>query len=322
MDEFAGAAHLPTGQKLPIRFFEERVQPKGSCIKAYASETKTALTLALAFGELVLVPKKIMLSHVDCLRKLAVIVSICSMDDTVVDWTDTLMVVTESHHMLFLELYGQKPVRPKFHLGYHIVHNIKKHKRNMNCFGPERRHSLAKQVALHAPLRQADDLDVQSMLLLKRDLLNVFNNFTAPNTFLENIARHKMAEISSPSEHPDICVPELLRLCPDIGPTLFFTCRISTARGDIAVRGMVACKVEGNNFVVGRVQSIIVGESWNTGKTIVFLRIATYRREDPLCWKPTGHVAFFMPDSLISLVPYLHVSGGIFPLLPQHLLHP
>ena len=112
------------GHFLKPDFFATRIAQKAnSCAKAFAPEVMDAVHVLVLFADAVVVPSNKMQKHVRCLELFLDMITIMAVPEDIMLNVDTLEDILEEHAVLYKDLY--KTV-PKFHLGRHIVDNVKR----------------------------------------------------------------------------------------------------------------------------------------------------------------------------------------------------
>ena len=151
LDSFAGTVTLPNGLKLGKSFFASRIVTKPNAhIKAFASEVINVVYVLALFTSLVVAPSGMMSQHVECFQLLVAIVKIMKSEAYVLANLDTLESYLEKHGTLYVELYKSIP---KNHLVRHVIDCVRRHKKYMTCFAPERDHHYSKTAARHCQNR-------------------------------------------------------------------------------------------------------------------------------------------------------------------------
>jgi len=148
LDNFNVQVTVPlTWQKLPKTFFKDRfVNGDDSHMKAFASEMITVIAVLGLFADAVLRPIGKLMDHISCLDDLRSIVSVLRCADDAVPLIPELRGRLRQHHVAFMKLYPGC-AKPKIHYLKHCLDCIQKHRCNLSCFAPERKHKEAKHTA-------------------------------------------------------------------------------------------------------------------------------------------------------------------------------
>lgn len=117
-------------------------------LKAFATEVLLSLQVLCLFSEVCYAPVGLMLEHGKCLRAMAFICSIVFSNDGHLYATDLWNLVKE-HHQLLLNCYGWELANIKLHWMYHMVQNIHKWAKCIDCFAGERQHKKTIALAMH-----------------------------------------------------------------------------------------------------------------------------------------------------------------------------
>ena len=129
-------------------FFADRIvnEPKAHA-KTFAREVYTAVTVLGAFTDCVVSPKNLptLTAHVVCFALLRAISAIFTMGYLAIEFVDRLEQLLADYHVKYLELYPQCG-KPKLHYIRHVPQCFRKFGVVLSCFGPERKHRLAKRL--------------------------------------------------------------------------------------------------------------------------------------------------------------------------------
>ena len=154
LDEFqATVVHPKNTPPLKGDFFEERVQLQaGSHLKAFASETLSAIMVLGQYADLVLggLPLgNVIAPYVDLLTKLRTVVRLLKLGDAV---CGRLVEVAHAFRALHKAMVETAPelCKLKPHLMRHILDALERYRKNFNCFAPERAHRYSKAIAKKA----------------------------------------------------------------------------------------------------------------------------------------------------------------------------
>ena len=146
--EFGGRFKFPRAQgKLDTSVWTDSKIGDES-LRAFASEILSMLPIMSCFLSEVVGPLNILPEHVSCFQKLVKVIQILSMGPhAAVSQAGTLQAAIVDHHTSFRRLYPEH-IKPKFHHGMHIPHNITYAGVLMSCFVTERKHRAVKREAL------------------------------------------------------------------------------------------------------------------------------------------------------------------------------
>ena len=128
-------------------FFRDRVVNKDQAhMRAFASEVISVISALGIFVDVVVKPSGVVAANVVCFDRLREIVGLLTSGDQAVKNVDVLKRTLLAHHDCYAMLYPQC-MKPKIHYLKHAVDCIQKFVCNLSCFGPERKHRDAKQIA-------------------------------------------------------------------------------------------------------------------------------------------------------------------------------
>ena len=96
------------------------------------------------FCTIVLVPVGGLPQHVSLMQQAFEIVQLLRMGDAVVGHVDRLREVCLRYQTAFLDLMPSL-VKPKMHYLHHTSQQVARHRINLSCFAPERKHQFNKQ---------------------------------------------------------------------------------------------------------------------------------------------------------------------------------
>ena len=146
LDEFQRRVKLPSSHsKLDKSYFQDRTSTNPEAhIKGFAGEVLSIVTILQLFCTIVLVPVGGLPQHVSLMQQAFEIVQLLRMGDAVVGHVDRLREVCLQYHTAFLELMPSL-VKPKMHYLHHTSQQVARHRINLSCFAPERKHQFNKQ---------------------------------------------------------------------------------------------------------------------------------------------------------------------------------
>lgn len=305
LDEFQQACRAPhTNQKLRSTFFQDRVRrsPAGH-IKAFASEILTVVVILELFCDLVLRPTGVMAEHVSLVRTMSMVLQILRMGDGAVRHARVLADLLLAYHTEFLALMPEC-CKPKLHYVHHTPGQIERHRVNLSCFGPERKHQMNKQ-ALNYIYRHME------VALTRRNVDNMVGLAQEATTFqpirlLGTLHRFKATDKGYP----------------------VVTLKFGEALADRAQRSISAKFARGS---IHRKDVILWGDGVNVriGSAVSFLCIGQFNivvvnvfaaREGK--WRNTNVNEFHVLDMRIvrCVVTYFkHEDGAILPHIPSYM---
>jgi len=147
IDTFASEVSWPSSRpRLQKTFFQERTVNGDGHIRAFASEMLGVISVLGLFLDVVVKPVGVLKPHTDCFDVLRRIIAMLLLGDAVAAATDELQRLARMHHEAFDAVYPGC-IKPKMHYLKHAIECIGKHRVNLSCFGPERRHKDAKTIA-------------------------------------------------------------------------------------------------------------------------------------------------------------------------------
>ena len=133
--------------KLKKTFFADRyVKNDKAHLKAFGSEVMTALTKMCFFMDVVAAPVGALVRHTRHLRQARCVVDLLLSGDLILGRLATLERLLQDHHELYMALQPQC-AKPKLHLNRHLPKAMERHRVNVSCLPPERKHKDAKRKA-------------------------------------------------------------------------------------------------------------------------------------------------------------------------------
>ena len=133
--------------KLKKTFFADRmVKTEWGHLKAFGSEVMTAITKMCFFMDVVAAPMDALPRHTRHLHQARRIVDLLLSGDSIMGRLATLEQLLEEHHKEYMALQPQC-AKPKLHLNRHLPAAMKRHRVNVSCLPPERKHKDAKRKA-------------------------------------------------------------------------------------------------------------------------------------------------------------------------------
>ena len=149
--------------------------------EAFASETLTVIEVLGLYCRVVLEPRQLLSDWCEFTLLLFDIATVLKLGDEAVQHCEYLRDAMVQYHIMHMRLMAQCR-KPKLHAMHHVWKQLRKWRKNLSCFAPEREHKTHKQRALYCYrhmetaliVRAANDLtlDLQSPLLFKPCHLN------------------------------------------------------------------------------------------------------------------------------------------------------
>ena len=193
----------------------------GKHIKAFASETISAITALGCFSDLVLAPSGRLPAIKDALDKGRRVQDMLRMCDSVINVIDELENAMAAFHAAFVATMPEA-VKQKPHLMRHVVDSIRHMQKNFNCFVTERKHKSGKSIC---PFTYKECFKPMAA----HDIHQLRLHFSNPNSYLPTALQEKVAlEGLAP----------LFQSCGLAVSTVYGSRRVRTVRGDFA-RGEV-----------------------------------------------------------------------------------
>ena len=310
VDNFMESVVTPDGfQKLPKGFFSARTPlKKGDHIKSFASETMTAIRHMCLFVDMVVLPSKnpALRQAALSMKALGKMCDIFAAGDSAINHLHELYVTGKVHHQHFLDAYGPDLAKPKLHLIYHCIDNLAKHLRNMNCFAPERLHAAVKNLARTV----GGGMCKQEELILKRTLINVISHFKS-----ETSVQHTFFPVKAkPAPH---IRDNIVRVSPrPLGQEVLVASVMMSHIGKLLAGEVVVMRSP--RPLLGLIINFVAGVCLRTDQKVYFLCLRPFSNIGEHVWSPSLMDMYCPADGVDFAVPYVKVSGGIRPLLPQH----
>ena len=309
LDEFSSRVEWPSGRErgLPKNFFAKRVRKEGDHIKAFAAEVLTAVTVLMWFFRLVLQPAGLLEEHGQCLELLHCMHDILfGMGDEAVSFADLLESVIIVHHRLFLNLYGKAMAKIKFHFCYHFPMLLRMFGVNLNCFKPERMHSLAMAMAAHTTRQNQD------AYILRRVLCAAFEDC--------DINDIQEVFLTNPKARPDL-LDYIRPLEPAIGSSVLESGEICCGSlGRVRDGSLIVVSSKPGQFTIGMARSFCSCSVLGSGSAELrfFVGFARFQKKTDLEWVPMGGKIQFSPIRDMKLVvPFVRAGHAVVPLLPH-----
>ena len=121
-------------------------------LSSFASTLLTLMPIIHAFFYDCIFPHDppIMRMHIHCFSLLVSILGFLSYHSEITDaLADELADLIRQHHDLYLQCYGTRGIKPKWHHLLHLPGQIRRLGKVISCFAAERKHRSAKRAALH-----------------------------------------------------------------------------------------------------------------------------------------------------------------------------
>ena len=146
LDEFQRRVNVPSSHtKLDKKYFQNRTSTNPEThIKGFAGEVLSIVAILQLFCTIVLVPVGGLPQHVSLMQQAFELLQLLRMGDAVVGHVDRLREVCLRYHTAFLDLMPNS-VKPKMHYLHHTAQQVARHRINLSCFAPERKHKFNKQ---------------------------------------------------------------------------------------------------------------------------------------------------------------------------------
>ena len=290
-------------QSLSSNFFANRTTstPHG-CMKAFASECITAVTVCCFLVDMLLEPQKLLPQHCECMKMLGDMLDIFMLGDDAYRHIDALEKLVEEHHLKFVELYGSECAKVKPHLVYHIVQKIRKFRKAMGCLGPERKHRLPKAVGRNCKTPNHLNLHV-----IKR----------AVNQICEELKGYSFAPMQLKRE---VEAPELKDSFGS-GYDVFSVHVSKSARtpfGNVHVDDMIVVRSSGG-LLLCKAYFFMKTTSLGSFQHSFFAHVQVYEQFDQLLWKPSANVLTTPLGTVVASVFFTPSAGGIRTLKLQYL---
>ena len=144
-----------------------------------------------------------------------------------IEHADALNRLFDSHHRLYLHLYGIQLAKVKFHLCHHLAGQLRRFGVNLNCFKTERMHHLIHQLGSHAKQHGLYERNV-----LKRACADMWENIEDEH-FVET---HLCKPVQSSPE----LRPTLLALEPNVAHNIASSKYIRNSEGQLSHGDLLA----------------------------------------------------------------------------------
>ena len=175
LDAFVQTITIPRGAcKLQSNFFSTRiVVEKGAKkhIRAFASETVTAIRILGYYSDTIVKPTGELADHTRSLDCLRMITDIVLSGERALGKLELLKQLQREHTQTFARLYV-RCVKNKPHTTWHIPLSMEAFGKNLNCFGPERKHRASKSIAAFTYRGMTKSLIARAMHAHLRDVSN------------------------------------------------------------------------------------------------------------------------------------------------------
>eukprot|EP00959_Pyramimonas_sp_CCMP1952_P186137 3892248-Pyramimonas_sp.AAC.1 len=308
LDMFQASVILPTtSQKLPKKFFQDRVQqPKKESkhphTKCFASECLLAVSVLALFCQIVLDPLGKLQQHSHAWKLLKSILDILQLGDRAVQKSTELSLLVEQHHRQLLHTYPREILKPKIHLCYHVPEALARVGANLNCFATERRNQAYKAVMGNAKGKHPD------APLLNRILFDVIE-------CADDSSRLQEFELLKPLVEAPSVVPELRSQGFDCDKAVASRA-MRTRLGKNSLDDIIVVKKPCGGKFIGRVLFFAAIKHYVRGVgASCFVALELLHDADGV-WVPSALQELLHASCLESCVPFVRRLGGIVPILP------
>ena len=316
LDLFQRSIIWPPGKKRALRrhYFEKQVvQKPAEHIKSFASDVLSAVLTCLWFCKLILLPKDMMSEHCSALELLQMVHDILFyMGDKAAELVDLLESILVVHHKKFLQLYGARAAKIKFHLLYHIIDALRRWRKSLNCFKTERMHGEPNKIAPHCrKIGKAGTF--RTDYILRRCVAGMLD----------------MADQACPicSEYflvaPKPCPSWRRVLSPlvkGISPMVYASTEISCSfLGRLRRETLVLFASPSGQTTMGQLELFCHCTSMDSPEDLFFALYIRYVQVSDLEWAPCSGPTLVKPCKEIRwTLPYLRSSGNrVIPFLPH-----
>ena len=300
LDEFARAVRAcSTSEKLPRGFFQQRVNRGDGHMKAFASETIMALFVLDTFCSMSLDKHGIDKPLSDCVHCLAKIVGVLSSGDKAKEAVGELLLNMVQFHDMVISLFGDKFIKIKTHLAYHIPNSIDKIGSNLSCFSCERRVRLVKQAAHNCPNDSNFDRKMIERMLLH------FEDALKSDSCTENCL------LGTPKDAECLLVHFrcISRDFSRVRASHEMACHVGHVRAD----DLVEIALDGRKAIAS-VYLCAEAVSYIQPPSHYFL-VDVHARVSEFVWRPSGCLSICEPSQIIGArVGWVESEGGARPL--------
>lgn len=289
-------------------FFSSRcaASPTGH-IKAFASETLSAVCVLRFFCIVKLDPASLLPNHSRAMHLLAKICGIFSLGDAAVPLVDELSRLLELHHREVLSCYGAALCKPKNHLTYHCTDILRNLGVCLSCFSNERRNRLLCAAVPHNRGRAAVDEGPLFRLLLDLEHRVQVCSFE-PYSMVE----------------PCVDVTSTIRGLFDEEPArVRLADSVRTPSGQWGSRQYIWVRdVLGSDTICFTECFVELLFSDDLQSVHIFAIAQVYRQcvARRAAWEPAGFSMYLCVDKIAGVVPGMFLEGGlVMPLFPEYL---
>ena len=296
---------------LPRRYFEKQVVKEPAAhIKSFATQVLSGVLACLWFCKIILLPKDIMSEHCSALEMLQLVHDILfSMGDKAAELVDLLESSLVIHHKMFLKLYGARAAKVKFHLLYHTVDALRRWRRNLNCFAPERMMSAPRNIAQH--LKQIGEAGTaRTDYTLRRcvaDMLEMDDEDCSEYFLVAPKPNPSLRRMLSP-------------LVSEINPMVYASTEIACGSvGHLCSNTLVLFASPSGQIAMGELKFFCQCTSAISPEDFFFASYIRYVQVSDLEWAPCSGPLLLKPcQEIRRTLPYVRSSGNrVIPFLPH-----
>jgi hypothetical protein len=298
IDEWCNSVKLPLGHtRLKKHFFRDRVvDNRNRCIRAFASEVITAMTLLKLFLDIVVAPLKNpdLQPYIDCHNLLWNIIGILKTGDKRA--IPQLRIAVHSHHILFARLYPQC-MKTKIHAAAHVADYWEFWSVLLSCFGPERYHQWMKKIMKFA-------YNKACKTALAYAVRKWFADIGEEDTYSP---AHFVGKVYLVTDSPRLNVPQY-----GVALVRHWGAKMQTPSGLVGQKDLIRVLLSGSSiehlvFVVAFARLDV------NGVLVVVVRVCT-KVEGSQCWRRAATLALINVDQIVCSVPYADLGAEFYPV--------
>ena len=196
LDAFAATAVIPRAHtRLQRHFFSKRVvHDAKKHIRAFAGEVLTALQVLGLFTSAVLAPSGALPDYVVLMQLTCVVMDLLQRGDEACAHTERLALLMTRFHRQFMTVMPQCR-KPKLHFMHHIPTQMRRMRKHLSCFAPERFHTVQNRWLRHV----FRNMEVALVRRNADDMLTHFQNADAfqPQRLIGRQAAVHMGDIGA-----------------------------------------------------------------------------------------------------------------------------
>ena len=220
---------------------------------------------------------------------------------------DALERLFDSHHRLYLHLYGIQLAKPKFHLCYHLAGQLRRFGVNLNCFKTERMHHLIHQLGSHAKQH-----GLYERAVLKRVCADMLENIEDDH-FVET---HLCKPVQSSPE----LRPTLLALEPNVAHSIASSKYIRNSEGQLSHGDLLAfCNCGG--VQVGRLDLCAAAAKLLSPTKVNFVSYQPYALENGVFVPELRAPQWCRADAILSTLVCREGKKGVHILWTWQCMH-